>query len=259
MPFLQPSSQPKAYYEGTAHFCTLNDDVLATIVSFLKPRDALSLSLTTRAVHDIAQEHAVACVAIKHHSQIPPMILFFLHDSVRPHLLRELDVRCDFKTLPRVFAPKDYSAASPLAKLLEQASNLRVLRLSWAEQLLKQDSRIGNAIAALPRLDELDLSGIEHRCIDVLRRLRSTPRRPALREISYEIGCVSVLEGFAALQGLINLTFLYATWLVPEVPANAISRSPRWPSVKEVLSHGIPWPLLVHAFPHAQHRQECAF
>lgn len=240
-------------------FCTLNDDVLEIILSFLKPRDALSLSLTSRAIHAIAQEHAVASVVIKHHSQIPPMISFFLHDPVRPHLLRELDVRCDFKTLPRIFAPKDYSAASPLANLLEQASNLRVVRLSWAEQLLKQEPRLGDAVAALPLLDELDLSGLEHRCINVLHRLRSTPRKLALREISSEVGCLSVLEGFAALQGLIHLTFLYATWLVPEVPVNAVSQSPRWPSVKEVLSHGIPWPLLVHAFPHAQHRQDCAY
>ena len=135
---------------------SLNHDVLRHIVSFLDSRDALSLCETSRWVHSVARERALASVSVKHHTTIARISKFFTDDP-----MRELDINCDFQedipdkawdegvVLPG-YILRDYKAVVPLVKLLEQAKNLRVFKLNLAEKLLREEPRLGGAIVTNP-------------------------------------------------------------------------------------------------------------
>ena len=238
---------------------SLNYDVLEHIVSFLDSHDALSLCETSRWVHPVAKERALASVTVKYHETISRMSAYYLDDPMRLHLLRELDISCDFQeampdkawdegvVLPG-YILRDYKAVKPLVGLLEQTKNLCVLKLNLAEKLLREEPRLGDAIASLSMLEELELTCVGSRCVELLHNARSTPRRLFLLDIVNATSCLSVLESLAAYQGLQELALVYG--IPPSIPLDAMN-CPRWPSVKKVYSHGIPTPLLEHAFPDA--------
>ena len=164
---------------ASMNLSSLNHDVLRQIVSFLDSRDALSLCETSRWVHSVARERALASVSVKHHTTIARYPKFFTDDPMRLHVLRELDINCDFQedipdkawdegvVLPG-YILRDYKAVVPLVKLLEQAKNLRVFKLNLAEKLLREEPRLGDAIVSLRVLEELELTYVGSRCIELL-------------------------------------------------------------------------------------------
>ena len=58
----------------------LNDDVLTNIVSFLGCRDALSLSATSRHIHDIAKRRVHTTVELRYPAQTPLFCAYMLAD-----------------------------------------------------------------------------------------------------------------------------------------------------------------------------------
>ena len=237
----------------------LNHDVLEHIVSFLDSHDALSLCETSRWVHLAAKRCALASVSVRHHRTIPRISAYFLEDPMRLNLLRELDISCDFQedipdrpwdegvVLPG-YIVRDYKAVGPLVDLLERTENLRVFKLNLAEKLLREEPRLGDVIASIPKLEELELTCVGSRCVELLRHAKRTPRRLFLLDIVNATSSLSILESLAAHQDIQELALVYS--LPCTIPLNAMNGS-RWLSVKVVYSHGIPTALLEYAFPHA--------
>jgi len=157
----------------------LNEDVLSEIVSYLSTQEALDLMLTSRSLQFIAERRVLSVVTIESWrvGRLMKFCIYMLaNGACRLSHLRVLNI----SVVSRAFRKGGEEArdcARLLASLLEQAHNLRHLALAAVEALLECEPRIGIAIAAHPDFSQLALHDLGQRSMEVLRNLRSQPRK----------------------------------------------------------------------------------
>ncbi|GBE90251.1 hypothetical protein SCP_1901000 [Sparassis crispa] len=151
---------------------SLDIDILFMIISLLSTKDALALSLTSREVHLFAKQHALSSVKLTSPKQLSKfcdsMLAFGVNDEIR------IATRGLFSDVPR------------LAELIMHASHLEFFSIHCVEWLLLHGSPIGDAIASLPNLEELELHQADSQALDMVRMLQSGLRKLVLYHSEYD-------------------------------------------------------------------------
>ncbi|KAH9921214.1 uncharacterized protein BXZ73DRAFT_104502 [Epithele typhae] len=144
---------------------SLNEDVLFLIFSLLKAPEALAVACCSKAAYRLAISQVFFDIHAKGSS--PPIedqprlakvcSLLLSCEPVsqvpRVHYLRRFTLDCE-PSWPQDFAPL-------FTDFLFKAVNLQFLLISYVEEFIRGDSRLGEAIGALSRLEELALHGME--------------------------------------------------------------------------------------------------
>ncbi|KAH9938525.1 uncharacterized protein B0H18DRAFT_17997 [Fomitopsis serialis] len=189
---------------------TLNLDVLDVILSFANPYDALQFSMTCRDGHKLAMPHFLEevefplpwlCLRGAKRSALADPELFegfraYMLDSPHAsHRLRKLkalqlgeEAFCvewgerDRGTVP----PTDtFTLAEPLADVIRGAVELRRISIHYSEAIFDDVPQLIDAIASLPRLQEVCFYGADVSTLGLLSRMQSRLRRVELRIIEY--------------------------------------------------------------------------
>ncbi|TFY69258.1 hypothetical protein EVJ58_g521 [Rhodofomes roseus] len=152
----------------------LDDDVLWIIVSWLPHHAAAQLALTSRAVGTAARRRVLSSLQIAAPFASIQFHKFMLEedDGYRLQCLRRLTI--NLSSLPPHELPDGYT---PLADVLKRARNLQALVVPSLEQHLatRNGHVLGDAIAALHDLRELDLRSVGGKGLDLCKRLASKP------------------------------------------------------------------------------------
>ena len=156
------------YANSMDPFIHLNSDVLNIILSLLSPSDADKLARTCRAAYRYAIPRILSDVTLglgfhrKPKSQLASFCHFVLAGAPgRALLLRRLDLRRDafpwveveIKAVPgnprgsRAYTI-DYSVASLLAEVIQQADGLEEVHVAGADPLLASEPRLQDALAS---------------------------------------------------------------------------------------------------------------
>ncbi|CCL98317.1 uncharacterized protein FIBRA_00311 [Fibroporia radiculosa] len=171
------------------NLCSLNDDVLAYIVSFLATQDAVRLSLSSRRIYPTARRHSLSTISIHNPVALSRVAAYMLEDaSNRLCFVRE------FRATENAFPiesikpedgfdsyfwthgyQRDHSGAHAIADLLESAPNIRYIHLEDVEWMIKTEPRLGRALAALPALSHVYLYGVGSTSLRFLAQMNSTP------------------------------------------------------------------------------------
>ncbi|PCH39623.1 hypothetical protein WOLCODRAFT_29663 [Wolfiporia cocos MD-104 SS10] len=167
----------------------LNDDVLATILSFVRPADAIQLALTCHDAYSVAMPRYLSDVALgdtdpavmSGPDQISLFCKYMLADVARRlrHLKalhiregafsRDAEGRDDWVS--------DYSCAPILAETLRQAFNLRTLAIHDLEPLLAAEPALADAFAPLTRLRDVAFHYIGKCTLQMLKLTTCHPQR----------------------------------------------------------------------------------
>ena len=159
---------------------SLNDDVLGLIVSQLSTRGATQLSLTSRALHELAVRRLLSSLKVTAPLQTHRFHKFLVEDGgYRIKYLQKLTI---YRSNLRDYEPED--GYSPLVHILGLAQNLRALVLWSTEDHLKNAPILGDAIAGLRDLYELDMRGIADNAIALCGRLTCRPSVVRLKALS---------------------------------------------------------------------------
>jgi len=182
-------------------FDHLNEDVLAIIASTLSTRDALSLSATARGVHLVAKHQALSSISMSNERQTARICEYLLADvEGRLRWLRNLTIWAHYYT-------RDRASVNYLAAILSQAHNLKTLSLSPVEEPVKNEPRVGTALAALIGLREVNLSFVELKSLDVIRNMRSDLRKVCVEHYEASASCIPLLKSLSSMQKLHTLEF----------------------------------------------------
>jgi len=140
-----------------------------------------------------------------------------------------------------------------LASLLEQAHNLRHLALAAVEALLECEPRIGIAIAAHPDFSQLAFHDLGQRSMEVLRNLRSQPRKV---EVYIETSFSDLYAIFSSISSLQQTDTLTLSWHFrsPVMVAILDDLAYTWPAVRqlEVDTSDVELSTIVRAFPNVR-------
>ncbi|RPD75077.1 hypothetical protein L226DRAFT_534655 [Lentinus tigrinus ALCF2SS1-7] len=165
---------------------SLNGDVLHEIVSYLRGRDALSLSLTTRRVHDFAIHRVASRLVCRTAFDLRRIHKYLLEGQPKPAVfLRSLSIMGStfidrpWQDDPNWAFPEttyEYSLAPLVGDILEASQGLTHLLLEHYAPLARHDSRVGPAVASMSRLGTLELCQVDPDSLTVFQTLRSRPR-----------------------------------------------------------------------------------
>lgn len=165
---------------------SLNGDVLHEIVSYLRGRDALNLSLTTRRVHDFAIHRVASRLVCRTAADLRRVHQYLLEGQPKPAVfLRSLSIMgTTFIDRPWQDDPNwafpettyEYSLAPLVGDILEAAQGLTHLLLEHYAPLAQHDPRVGPSIASMSRVVTLELCQVDPDSLTVFRTLRSRPR-----------------------------------------------------------------------------------
>ncbi|KAL6308750.1 hypothetical protein BKA93DRAFT_475680 [Sparassis latifolia] len=145
----------------------LNDDVLAAVLSFAVPVDALQFGKTCRHAYTISIPQYLSDVTIKKHAQLSGFCAFMLAEPYRrPACVHAFHLG--------TLRPQR-SDLLALSEVLLHAKSLESLRLDHLEDLLSEPS-LGDALAALTCLDSISFSFLGKSCSALLPRMASRPR-----------------------------------------------------------------------------------
>ncbi|KZT67332.1 hypothetical protein DAEQUDRAFT_767240 [Daedalea quercina L-15889] len=222
----------------------LNDDVLTNIVSFLRCRDALSLSATARHIHDIAKRRVHAAAELHFPMQTPLFCAYMLADvHSRALRLQSLTVTSKALSVDGGAFSADSSSADALANLLEQTTNLHILNLGCASALMKLDERIWPAITNLRTLKDLALDDMTTESTRLLPMLKGQPSRLRMRFAHYP----SNVPDIKPLHSVWHLELEGITMQHDHVKPNW----PVWPNVRrlDLENTSVTMSALLHTFP----------
>ncbi|GBE89431.1 hypothetical protein SCP_1600930 [Sparassis crispa] len=235
---------------------SLNHDVLSHILSFLVAKDALNLSVTSRKIYSIARRHAFSAVSLTSPAQLAEFCAYMLADVAnRLFWLRDLEVCTSAfgvtsgEELEEEEGLVYLQDAALLAGLFAQATMLKCLSVSCIEVLVMSDSRIVEALIALPGLNKLQLSGTGPFTGQMLNKLRSRPRKLLLSFMERPSQSPLFFEHFASLQSLHVLDL----WNIKldEFPPSQNGALLQCPTVQHlsITASVAPMSLFVRAFP----------
>ncbi|KAH9919521.1 uncharacterized protein B0H18DRAFT_1122443 [Fomitopsis serialis] len=160
---------------------SLNDDILSIIVTaWLSQRDAANLALTSRTVSTVARRRVLSSLRLTAPVASSRFHRFMLKEDsgFRLHCLQKLSI---FRSNLSEVEPDD--GYTPLARVLERARNLRTLVVTYVEDHLETSKGdvLGDAIASLRDLQELDLHDVGEEGMALCERLTCKPRAVHLR------------------------------------------------------------------------------
>ncbi|EPT02225.1 hypothetical protein FOMPIDRAFT_1022888, partial [Fomitopsis schrenkii] len=151
---------------------SLNDDVLSLIITHLSQGDAARLSRTSRTLREPARRRILSSLKVTVPVQAHKFHTFLVedHDGYRLQCLQKLTV---YRSNLPAYEPAD--GYTLLARVLEQARNLRTLVVSHTEDHLNDGPALGEAIAELRDLHELDLRDVAEETMQLCGRLSCKP------------------------------------------------------------------------------------
>jgi len=164
-------------------FESLNDDILAFILPFVSPLDAMRLAKTCRVAYSYAMPRFLSEVILGADGrlksgleQVAIFCSFMLADTPRrTSLMKSLKIMKlvdqDTRSLGRYLAL--------LARVLHDAVHLERIAIEGAGPLFDGHPGIVRAVASLPRLQEISLDG-GARTLECVSELRSSPQRVTL-------------------------------------------------------------------------------
>ncbi|KAH9829391.1 uncharacterized protein C8Q71DRAFT_410134 [Rhodofomes roseus] len=156
-----------------ANILSLNDDILGIIVAWLPQRDAAKLALTSRVVSTAARRRILSSLQLTAPVASVRFRKFMLDedDGYRLQCLRKLTIH-DSNVL---YEPPD--GYTPLADVLERVRNLQTLVVTSVEEHLADPNGyiLGDAIASLRDLRELDLRSVDEEGLDLCKNLTCKP------------------------------------------------------------------------------------
>ncbi|EIW59892.1 uncharacterized protein TRAVEDRAFT_64694 [Trametes versicolor FP-101664 SS1] len=149
----------------------LDDDALLAIFSFLYGKDALSVALTSKRLHDLAIPRFAAVACCVYFQSFLPLYDYMLKGK-QPRVqyledLTLLEVTRSTSSFTAARDAKDIATDVLIGDLITSAKNLRRLALSQLRWLL-EDSRVGNAIATMPKLVVVSLHDVDGRTLELL-------------------------------------------------------------------------------------------
>ncbi|KAL6309337.1 hypothetical protein BKA93DRAFT_821666 [Sparassis latifolia] len=169
---------------------SLDIDILFMITSLLSTKDALALSLTSREVHLFAKQHALSSVKLTSPKQLSKFCDSILGGAPSCwNWLRKLDVAMSAFGVNdeiRIATRGLFSDVPRLAELIMHASHIEFFSIHCVEWLLLHGSPIGDAIASLPNLEELELHQADSQALDMVRMLQSGLRKLVLYHSEYD-------------------------------------------------------------------------
>ncbi|KAH9848391.1 hypothetical protein C2E23DRAFT_889052 [Lenzites betulinus] len=177
---------PSAQGLAASGLSTLNGDILGELTSHIHGEDALNLALTSRRLYDFAI-HRVAVILVcrtradliclhRHLLSGEPKRAIYLRSLT---ILNTTFIERPWQEDPNWIFPKntyEYSLATLLGDILEDAHNLTHLLLEHAAPLLQHDPRIAPAVASMRKLVRLKLCDIDANILPVFTNLRSRPQ-----------------------------------------------------------------------------------
>ncbi|KAH9838242.1 uncharacterized protein C8Q71DRAFT_750146, partial [Rhodofomes roseus] len=165
-------------------FQSLNDDVLILIIALIPRSDMQNLALTSRTVSPVARRRILYSLRLNAPVKNLEFHNFMLEedDGQRIQYLRKLTIICSKSP----WRHKSADIYSPLATVLARAQNLRALVVSELEEQLAMEggSVLGDAIASMRRLRELELRCVATRGMALCERLACRPRVVRLEALS---------------------------------------------------------------------------
>ncbi|TFY64249.1 hypothetical protein EVJ58_g2739 [Rhodofomes roseus] len=191
------------------HFASLNEDVLNSIISRLRFRDALSLSETCRNLHPISVGNAISDVYLTHPGQLERFCIYMLADAQNRLLrLRRLEIVAQALGVPSGEETWE-SPMIPIEKLadaLEGASNLEKLDIECVQPLLEAMPRLPSILLRLRGMKELALRHVPFAAAKDLLPTRSTHLRMLiLTEASFTSASPTILKHLASFPQLTRL------------------------------------------------------
>ncbi len=156
---------------------SLNIDILSCIVFWLTPYQAGQLSVTCRKTYEVATKRALSKLSLNKHPDQVREVYEATYSKALYRLLwlDELSLEC-WVLYPGYPNDEEESAASQVVQLLEGARNLKRLRISFFEHLIKKEPSVVYAISSLQRLSHITLFGIGPQALQLLSTLQSSPR-----------------------------------------------------------------------------------
>ncbi|KAH9830432.1 uncharacterized protein C8Q71DRAFT_785796 [Rhodofomes roseus] len=170
-----------------ASFLSLNDDVLAVLVSYLSSQDARQLSYTTRAVHVVAAHRALQFVSLRSFSTVVRFCAYMLGKMQhRVFALRELRIHCTIARASEVDTASQTAetyakGAASLVKMLEGAPRLRVFALDCAEYWMEYQTRLVDVLCTMTHLTEVDIQVVGPHAARFINNMEATPHKLILR------------------------------------------------------------------------------
>lgn len=183
------------------YFLSLNDDVLRSVADKLYGKNALSLALTSRRIHDLAVHRVAAVVVCTEDRELRLLHRhLFFGSSPRAQYLESLTVLSDtflldneiYDIRPTIPLPDDedfdWSQIRLLVDILMNARNLRLVALPFFHPAVARDLRLGSALCALPSLISVQLDTVGDTMVTTLVPL--LPRTLRILELKYHTGNV---------------------------------------------------------------------
>ncbi|KAI0364467.1 hypothetical protein BV20DRAFT_857487 [Pilatotrama ljubarskyi] len=203
---------------------SLNEDVLHGIVSMLSGEDALSLSLTSRRMHDLAIHRVAAVIVCKDGRELRLLhrYLFFGsrprgQDLERFSLYKDDGLRLDSEAwFARPEAPLetldeesfyDWSRLNIILDILVNAPNLRHVKLPLLHPALEHDPRLRDALRALSRLVSLNFDTVGDTTLMFIQSLHCL----GLRQMVLEFHCGDIAGRYRIRGEPVTFTILVET------------------------------------------------
>ncbi|KAL6307053.1 hypothetical protein BKA93DRAFT_823524 [Sparassis latifolia] len=236
---------------------SLDLDVLFMITFLLSSKDALALSLTCRQIHSFAKQHALSSVRLTSTKQLGKFCDSMFDGAPSCwNWVRRLDVAMsafDVKSEQKIAPWGNFSDVPRLAELITHALNLEFLSIDCVEFLLRKGSPIGDAIASLTSLEELELHEADSQAVEMLRGMRSGLRKLVLhRACSNQQPTPQIFVSILPFQNLQVLELAHSWW--PKWMDMPWDERWRWPTVRVLrLKHSkLSMAQLVRAFPNVR-------
>lgn len=152
---------------------SLDNDVLRLILTQLSPKDAARISLTSRSLWEPARPRVLSFLRVTVPVQAHKLHKFLVEDEDGPYRLQCLKKLTICRSNLPAYEPTNGYAV--LAHVLELAQNLHTLAIFNTEDHLTDGPVLGEAIAALRDLQELDIRGLAEAGFRLCGRLICKP------------------------------------------------------------------------------------
>ncbi|KAM5538071.1 hypothetical protein V8D89_008268 [Ganoderma adspersum] len=251
----------------------INVDVLAIIISFLSPADAIAFSHTCKAAQDIPLDPALHAVILNRTTeQIERFRDHLLAVPSRQNILKCLTLT---KAVTWEIDRRTTDPANALADIVDGAKNLQLFSCGTMENMIRaSDGRMASALTSRTNLRVLELRDGGAEAVDVLSKLQSPDLRELVLDLAFmhKIPWNNLFEPLTRFQRLETLSISKGagrimfpfTFLPPDhfgglppfvIAANSAAFDPHTapvlPSVRTLSFHNtvIPMPVAATLFP----------
>ena len=162
----------------------LNVDVLAIIISYLSPYDAIAFSRTCKAAHAIPIDPALHTVVLDRTAeQIEKFRDHLLAVDTRPHVLKSLTLS---KAVTWEIDAQAKGPAGALADIVERAKNLQLLNCGNMEDMvIASDKRLISALTSRSSLRALQLQYGGPHTVAIITNLESSYIRELVVDLTF--------------------------------------------------------------------------